>query len=56
MGYHIEIDGLPSYKWWIFPWQTVSHNRMVHYISIYLGKFHHDLTVLYCSPEPWNHV
>ena len=26
----IEIDGLPFLKaWWIFPWQTVSHNQMV---------------------------
>ena len=26
----IEIDGLPIWiAWWIFPWQTVSHNQMV---------------------------
>ena len=26
----IEIDGLPILiAWWIFPWQTVSHNQMV---------------------------
>ena len=26
----IEIDGLPNLiAWWIFPWQTVSHNQMV---------------------------
>ena len=25
----IEIDGLPLIAWWIFPWQTVSHNQMV---------------------------
>ena len=27
----IEIDGLPNLiAWWIFPWQTVSHNQMVY--------------------------
>ena len=26
----IEIDGLPFLiAWWIFSWQTVSHNQMV---------------------------
>ena len=31
MGFRwpIEIDGLPNLKWWIFPWQTVSHNQRV---------------------------
>ena len=40
----IEIDGLPNLiAWWIFPWQTVSHNQMVRlmdimeYPSLYLG-------------------
>ena len=50
----IEIDGLPSYNsWWIFPWQTVSHNQMVYYISIYLGKFHHDRTLFSRTLESW---
>ena len=31
----IEIDGLPNLiAWWIFPWQTVSHNQMVRLMDI----------------------
>ena len=32
----IEIDALPiTNKWWIFPWQTVSHNQMVYLLRSY---------------------
>ena len=32
----IEIDGLPFLiAWWIFPWQTVSHNQRVNVYNVY---------------------